>query len=96
MTECQDLDDVRRHIDDLDVKIVELLAKRAVFVAEAARFKELQEAVIVPSRVEAIIAKVRRYAALQAANPDLMEAIYRRMIDAYIVFEKAKWRDLNR
>ena len=95
MTECDDLDAVRRHIDDLDVKIVELLAKRADYVAEAARFKESQEAVIVPERVEAIIAKVRRYAALHAANPDLMEAIYRRMIDAFIVFEKAKWRDLN-
>lgn len=95
MTECADLNEVRRQIDALDVQIVDLLSRRSRFVAQAARFKESPQAVVVPDRIEAIVAKVRGYAVGQDADPDLIEAIYRRMIDAYIAFEQEKWRDLN-
>lgn len=95
MTKCASLDEVRRQIDALDVQIVDLLFRRSHFVAEAARFKESQQAVIVPDRIEAIIAKVRGYAEAQGGDPDLIETIYRRMIDAFITFEQAKWKDIN-
>ena len=96
MTECATLDDVRRQIDALDVQIVDLLFKRSHFVAQAAKFKESQQAVIVPDRIEAIIGKVRGFALAQGGDPDLIETIYRRMIDAFIAFEQSKWKDLNR
>ena len=96
VTECQSLDDVRRQIDSLDVRIVDLLTQRSHFVAQAAKFKESPQAVIVPERIDAIIAKVRGYAHEQGGDPDLIEEIYRRMIDAFISFEQEKWQDLNR
>lgn len=96
MTECGSLEDVRRQIDGLDAQIVDLLFQRSHFVAQAAKFKESQQAVIVPDRIEAIIAKVRGYALAQGGDPDLIETIYRRMIDAFITFEQGKWTDLNR
>ncbi len=94
-TFCRSLDEVRGNIDRLDAMIIGLLAERATFVAQAARFKATEGDVVVPARIEAIVAKVRGYAAEQDADPDLMETIYRRMIDAFITFEGATWRRLH-
>lgn len=96
MLECRTLDDVRHNIDQLDAEIVELLSRRSGYVAQAARFKDSTQAVIVPDRIEAIIAKVRAHAGQHGSDPDLIEAIYRRMIDCFIEFEQAHWVALNR
>ena len=93
--ECTSLDEVRSNIDRLDTVIVRLLAERSTFVAQAAGFKVTEDDVVVPERIEAIIKKVRGYADLHGANPDLIEAIYRRMIDAFIDFERNAWQDIH-
>lgn len=92
---CETLDDVRENIDRLDAKIVELLAERMTYVHEAARFKNSREGVIVPSRINEIVSKVRAMAEGYNADPDLMENIYRSMIDAYIASEQKVWDDIN-
>jgi isochorismate pyruvate lyase len=95
MTECHSLAEVRSHIDRLDSRIVPLLAERAGYVAQAARFKEDKAAVVDVDRIEAIILRVRHLAVENAAAPDLIEHIYRAMMDAYIVFESQVWKDLH-
>ncbi len=96
MTQCKDLAEVRRNIDDLDTQIVALLSKRAGFVHQAARFKPTKADVVVPSRIEEIVLRVRHLAREHGADPDLMEHIYRSMIDAYIVFEAKTWTGLHK
>jgi isochorismate pyruvate lyase len=91
MTRCATLDEVRTNIDRLDAQIVALLAERQGFVAQAAGFKPHRAAVVVPERIEAIIVKVRALADQHHAAPDLIETIYRAMIDAYIGFEGKQW-----
>jgi isochorismate pyruvate lyase len=95
MPEHDSLDEVRRHIDRLDQDIVALLAERARFVSAAATFKTSEAAVVVPERVEAIIAKVRAQALTHDADPGLMEAIYRGMIAQFIAYEQGEWRKKN-
>ncbi|HIJ37745.1 MAG TPA: chorismate mutase [Rhodospirillaceae bacterium] len=92
MTECRDLAEVRRNIDRLDEAIVGLLAERAGFVSQAARFKDEEQAVVVPERIEAIISRVRHLATDRGCDADLMEALYRGMIDAFIAYERGVWR----
>lgn len=95
MSECRSLEEIRSHIDRLDVIIVELLAERAGFVGQAARFKPTEADVVIPERIETIIRKVRGYAIEQGTSPDLIERIYRHLIDACCDFEAANWRRLH-
>jgi len=95
MTDCKSLDEVRVNIDRLDREIVNLLAERQGFVAQAATFKPTRAAVVVPERIEAIIEKVRAQAIGLNADPDLMESIYRGMINSYIAFEDKRWAKLH-
>ncbi len=89
--ECRGMDDVRREIDRLDREIVRLLAERQGYVHRAADFKPTRADVVVPSRIEEIAAKVRDLAAVNGADPDLMEGIYRDMIARFIAFEEKAW-----
>jgi len=88
---CASLAEVRDNIDRLDRLIVPLLAERAGFVAQAAGFKVTKDKVVDIPRIEQIVTKVRGLAEQAETNPDLIERIYRAMIDAYIAFESGVW-----
>lgn len=95
MSECKSLADVRENIDRLDRKIVPLLAERATYVEQAARFKATKAAVVDSARIEQIILKVRHLAIEEGMAPDLVEHIYRSMIDAYIIHEAKVYKTLH-
>lgn len=93
---CGSIEEVRENIDRIDRAIVELLADRSHFVRQAARFKPTRSDIVVPSRIEEIIVQVRTIADGIGADPDLMEKIYRSMIDAFIWHEAKEWTALNK
>ena len=59
---CKSLADVRAQIDLFDQLITPLLCKRQYFVEQAANFKPSVAGVVVQSRVEEIVQKVRAIA----------------------------------
>jgi isochorismate pyruvate lyase len=81
------IEEVRGQIDELDRQIVELIARRQAWVVEAGRLKTDTAAVRAPDRVEKVIAKVRALSVDAGASPDVVEATYRAMIDAFIALE---------
>jgi isochorismate pyruvate lyase len=89
--ECDSLADVRKNIDRLDDLIAPLLCQRLFFVKQAAKFKPSKEAVVVLSRVEEIIQSVRAVAQKHDMNPDVIEHIYRTIIDDFTQEEKNNW-----
>lgn len=95
MVECQSIEQVREQIDALDRRIVQLLAERSGYVRQAARFKTDADAVRAPQRVEQVIAKVRALAAGNGAPVELVEQVYRAMINAFIDAELAEHAALN-
>lgn len=95
MPECKTLQEVRDNIDRLDRKLVPLLAERAGYVTQAARFKATKAAVVDPDRIEQIVLKVRHLAIEEGMDPDLVEHIYRSMIDAFIIHEAKVYMKLH-
>ena len=87
MKHCTTMAEVRRHIDDLDRRIIALLAERGGYVGLAARIKRSRDEIVDHSRIEEVIAKARATAAEAGLDPDIAERIYRPMIDAFIAFE---------
>ena len=93
--ECASLADVRANIDRLDNLIAPLLCQRLFFVKQAAKFKPSKEAVVVPSRVEDIVRSVRAVAEKHDMNPDVLDHIYRTIIDDFTAEEKKNWDKLH-
>ena len=91
-----DLAGVRREIDRIDDAIVRLLAERAMYVKDAARFMRDAFQVSAPARQQQVFARVRELAQRHAPGfnggfeglPDVVEAAYRALVAGYIACEQ--------
>ncbi len=92
---CNSISEVRENIDQIDRKIVALLAERGNLVTQAAAFKKTTDEVRAPNRVEQVIAKVQSLAQEHGANPKVVETVYRAMISAFIEAELQEHSLLN-
>ncbi len=90
---CSSLEEVRKNIDRIDEEIIQLIAERGNYVAQAASFKKNEEGVKAPARVEAVLRKVRASAAEHGADPDIVEAVYREMIRQFTSAEMRALQD---
>ena len=87
--------EVRAEIDRLDREIVALLAERGGYVRRAAHIKGRRADIVDPERIEDVIAKVRGRAQDLGLAPELVEAVYRLMIQRFIELETAEFERLN-
>lgn len=90
--DCAGIEDVRQDIDVLDRKIVALLGRRAGYVEAAARFKTSESRVRAPQRQKSMLEARRRWAEDEGLSPDVIEKIYRTLIDHFVQHEMDRWR----
>ena len=95
MIECNSIDEVRNNINNIDEQIVQLIAQRGEFVKQAAKFKKDSDAVKAPKRVEEVINKVKKLAQLNGANEEVVENVYRTMINNFIKAEMKEFEKLK-
>ena len=95
LEECESLGQVREHIDRLDHAIVPLLVERNHYVMQAGKLKGDINAARVPARIEDVVQKVRRVAETRGSNPEIVEAIYRAMIEINIQLEQEQIEKRN-
>ncbi|MDG4810751.1 chorismate mutase [Micromonospora sp. WMMD1120] len=86
------LTEIRARIDELDGELVALLARREALVRQAAPLKGDDRAVRAPERVAQVVARVRVLASEAGADPDVIERIYRSMIQVFIDLEADQHR----
>jgi len=84
---CTTMQDVRREVNALDDVLVPLLVERVGYMTQAARIKQGVEQVRDEARIEAIVARVRERAQAEGGDADVMEAIYRSLMEACIAYE---------
>ena len=92
---CDTMQDVRRHVDAMDDILVPLLVERSGYMLQAARIKDSEDKVRDEARIEFIVARVRERAVQEGGNPDVIEAIYRSMMEAYIAYEHQEYLRLR-
>jgi isochorismate pyruvate lyase len=92
---CKNIDEVRNNINNIDEQIVKLIAQRGEFVKQAAKFKKDSDAVKAPKRVEEVINKVKDLAKSTGANEEVVENVYRAMIDSFIKTEMKEFEKLK-
>ncbi len=81
---CESLEQARAKIDVIDAALIDMIATRQFYVDQAARFKRTVQDVQSLERVEQVIQKVRAQALDLGTDPDLVEHLYREMIQRFI------------
>lgn len=96
---CATLADVRANIDRLDDEIVRLIAERAMYVKDAARFKRDAFQVSAPARQAQVFEKARLLA--ERHNPgfahldQVVDTTYRAMVAAFIANEQTYFNTMK-
>ncbi len=86
--DCKNIEDIRRAIDKLDEEIIALLGIRFQYVKEIVKFKEKdEESIIANERREAVIRSRRELAVENGLDPDVIEELYRNLINHFITEE---------
>lgn len=89
--ECETMAEIRSEIDRLDEDLVRLFAQRAGFIDRASEIKaEINLPARIEARVEEVVANVRRHAGTYGLPPDLVEKLWRRLIDWSIAREESR------
>jgi len=82
--ECANIQEVREEIDIIDREVIQALSKRFQYVIAAARFKTSEASVRSPDRFEAMLQQRREWAQESGLNPDVVENVYRDLVNYYI------------
>ncbi|NRA99559.1 MAG: chorismate mutase [Rhodobacteraceae bacterium] len=89
--DCVDMADIRAGIDQIDDDLVRLFAERAKYIDRAAEIKaEIDLPARITPRVEEVVTNVRAHAETYGLPPDLVEKLWRRLIDWSIAREENK------
>ena len=90
-TECKDITDVRKCIDEIDVNIITNLALRASFVKKAAEFKKSISEVKAADRVKLMMETRRVWAQENNLNADFVQSIFENIVDYFVKGEVKEW-----
>lgn len=90
---CNSLEEVRDAIDLLDTQIIELIAKRNSYIKQAAGFKESVKEVKAEDRIDDVVQRARTKALELNLSPNLVEDLFRMMIDEMVATEIAEFRN---
>lgn len=85
--QCQTMSEVRAGIDEIDRRVVELVARRFRFMDAAARIKPDRGSVRDEVRKAEVLAKVGKSAADAGVDQSLMARIYEELIERSIAYE---------
>jgi isochorismate pyruvate lyase len=93
--ECVSLDELRNEIDAIDKEIIALIARRAGYVKEVVKYKKPdKDSIIAQERYDAVIKRRRELAIENKLNPDVIEKMYREMMN-YFIEEEMKILNLK-
>ncbi len=80
--DCNSMEELRHQIDKLDVKLIELLANRSEFIDRATELKKSNGMPArIPERIESVVSNARNAAEELDLDADLVEKIWRILID---------------
>ena len=85
--DCQTLAEVRSEIDRLDQSLIKIISRRQEYAHAAARFKRSENDVHAPERQRQMMAARRLWAETEGVDPDLIESLFRTMVDHFVAAE---------
>jgi isochorismate pyruvate lyase len=85
--ECETMAEVRAGVDDVDRRIVDLIARRFAFMNAAARIKPDRASVRDELRKAEVISKVEAAAIERGMNATMMRRLYEELIESSIAYE---------
>jgi len=93
MKQYNTLEELRDGVDELDIKLVELISQRSHLIRQAAAFKNSVDEVKAEDRIDFIMQRVRNHAIELGISPNLISELFTIMIDEMVETEISEFRN---
>ena len=84
----KNLKEVRKNIDNVDTRLVKLIAEREFYAREAVKFKIDRRQIIDRKRINTVLSRVKKLSKKYKVNSPTVEKIWKLMIQNFIILEK--------
>ena len=84
----KNLKQVRKNIDNVDARLVKLIAEREFYAREAVKFKTDKRQIIDRNRINTVLSRVKKLSKKYKINNLNVEKIWKLMIQSFIILEK--------
>ena len=86
---------VRKKLDKLDLKLLELIKLRTSLVNEVIKLKQFKKDIVDKKRISVILKKIKKLSLRKGIDPRITNRIWKNMIWSYIDYEKRNFKKNN-
>ena len=91
MKKFNTIEEIRDEIDNLDLKIIELISQRKDLVFEVVKLKR-KDQIVDQKRIKTILKNIRKKSLKNNIDPKITNRIWKNMIWSYIDYEKRNFK----
>ena len=95
MKKIEPLDELRQNIDEIDMKIIDLIEKRKDLVTEVVKLKK-RDQIIDQKRIEFILNKLKVEASKRGLAVEFIQEIWSLMIKNFIKYEEKIFDEIHK
>ena len=95
MKKFESLEDLRKNIDEIDLKILDLIEKRKDLVTEVVKLKK-RDQIVDQKRIEFILNKLKVEASKRGLAIEFIEEIWNLMIRNFIKYEEKIFDEIHK
>mgnify|MGYP001303031335 FL=1 len=95
MKKIESLEELRKDIDEIDLKILDLIQKRKDLVTEVVKLKK-RDQIVDQKRIEFILNKLRKEALSRGLAIEFIEEIWTLMIKNFIKYEEKIFDEIHK
>ena len=79
--------EVRKNIDNVDERLVQLISEREFYVKEALKFKLNKKQIIDKKRINIVLKRIKKLSKKNNVNSLIVERLWKLMIKNFIILE---------
>ena len=83
---------IRKDLDNLDNKLINLIAERTNLVKKVLALKEYKSQIVDKKRISFILKQIKRKSIKKKIDPKITNRIWKNMIYSYIDFERRNFK----
>lgn len=91
--DCNNIEDIRACIDEIDKYIIDNLVLRSMYVKCAAKYKKTISDVKAENRVASMLKTRIAWAEEKGIDPDFIQSIFKNVVDYFIKNETSEWQN---
>ena len=83
---------LRRKLDKLDNKLIDIIKVRTNLVKEVVKLKEYKKEIVDKKRIKTILSQIRKKSIKNNIDPKITNRIWKNMIMSYINYERRNFK----